>query len=264
MPRIGFSVVICSIDPARYARVTGLYDELLASCAHEIIGIHDARSLAEGYTRGFQRSNGEIVVFSHDDVDIASADVPGALMRALRELDVAGICGTSKLQNAFWPSAGHPWLHGWVSVPSAGGPGYLVHIYGIDGAIAGGLQGLDGMFFAVRRSVLEKVSFDATTFDGFHGYDVDFTFAAALAGFRVGTTAEIALIHASSGTYPPAWDVYRDRFAAKYRDNLAQDAGHKPSFARILVPERADIVRQFPRERLEAITRHLRSRAQAK
>ncbi len=264
MHPVAFSVVICSIDPAKYARVTALYGELFASSAHEIIGIHDARSLAEGYTRGFGRSHGDIVVFSHDDIDIVSTDLPGALTRALQALDVAGIAGTSKLQNAFWPSAGHPWLHGWMSVPNGGGPGYLVHIYGVDGAIAAGLQALDGMFLAVRRSVLDEVTFDATTFDGFHGYDVDFTFAAALAGFRVGVTTEIALIHASSGTYPPAWDVYRDRFATKYRDRLPQDAGHKSSFARILVAERADIVRQFPRERLEEITRHLRSHAQAK
>jgi GT2 family glycosyltransferase len=258
------SIVICSIDPAKYARVTALYRQLLADTSHEIIGIHDARSLCEGYNRGARQARGEIVVFSHDDVDIVSADLRGALTRALEQVDIVGVAGTSKLVNAFWPAAGHPWLHGWVSVPNTSGPGYIVHIYGVDGTISTGLQALDGMFFAVRREVLAAHPFDEATFDGFHGYDVDFTFGASGAGYRVGTTAEIALIHASTGVYPPAWNVYRDRFAAKYRARLPADSAIKPwSFARILVPEREDIVRQFPRERLEAITRHLRSRAAA-
>ena len=71
---------------------------------------------------------------------------------------------------------------------------------GYDGPLTAGLQGLDGMFFIARRAVVEAVPFDEETFDGFHGYDLDFSFAAHLAGFSVGTSAEIAVIHASGGT----------------------------------------------------------------
>ncbi len=255
------SVVICSIDPAKYARVTATYRRLLAAVDHEIIGIHDARSLAEAYNRAARQARGELVVFSHDDVDIASADLPAALARAAGQLDVIGIVGTSKLVGAFWPAAGHPWLHGWMSTPNGAGPGFYVHVYGVDAAITPGLDAIDGMFFAVRRSVLAQVAFDEEAFDGFHAYDVDFSYAARRAGFRVGTTAEIAVIHASDGRYGAEWARYGERFAAKYRGVLPAPAPAAPwSLARVLVPAKEDILRQFPLARLAAITARLRAR----
>jgi hypothetical protein len=36
----------------------------------EIIGIHDARSLADGYNRGIAQSRGEHIILSHDDIEI--------------------------------------------------------------------------------------------------------------------------------------------------------------------------------------------------
>src|SRR5512144_3297135 len=102
------SIVVCSIDPAKYARVIATYRALLGGTAHEIIGIHDARSLAEAYNRAARSAHGDIVVFSHDDIDIVSADLAGALTRAFATLDVVGVAGTSKLLNAYWPAAGHP------------------------------------------------------------------------------------------------------------------------------------------------------------
>src|SRR5512147_697596 len=142
------SIVVCSIDPAKYERVTATYRARLAGTAHEIIGIHDARSLAEAYNRAARNARGDVVVFSHDDVDIVSDDLAGALARALTRLDVVGIAGTSRLLNAHWPAAGHPFLHGWMSMPNRDGPGYYVNVYGVDGALSAGLQALDGVFFA--------------------------------------------------------------------------------------------------------------------
>ena len=179
----------------------------------------------------------------------------------MARLDVVGVAGTSRLVSAFWPAAGHPWLHGWMAMPNRDGPGFFVHVYGVDAAITAGLEAIDGMFFAVRRPVLSKVAFDADTFDGFHLYDLDFCCAARQAGFRVGTSAEIAVIHASQGEYGPAWERYRDRFDAKYRGVLPPAPPAQPwSLARILVPTKEDIVRAFPLARLVAVTGQLRER----
>ena len=75
-PRI--SVLICSIDADKYARVTANYQRLLSGHPHEIIGIHDVRSLAEGYNRAVHKSRGELLLFSHDDVEIVSGDLAPA------------------------------------------------------------------------------------------------------------------------------------------------------------------------------------------
>ena len=137
-----------------------------------------------------------------------------------------------------------------------------VGVFGVDGPSTTGLQGLDGMFFVAKRAVVESVAFDEATFDGFHGYDLDFSFAAHLAGFSVGISAEIAVIHASGGKFGDAWQRYANRFAEKHRDRLpAEVFPAKWSFARMLVESKEAIVREFPLGRLMAITRQLRATA---
>jgi GT2 family glycosyltransferase len=187
-------------------------------------------------------------------------------VRASKTLDVIGVVGTSKVLSGYWPAAGHPFLHGWLAQPVPGGaPGkqsFCVGVFGVDGPLTAGLQGLDGMFFAARRAVVEAVPFDERTFDGFHGYDLDFSFAAHLAGFSVGISAEIALIHASGGTFGDEWRRYATRFAEKHRERLPAEAfPAKWSFARMLVESKDAIVREYPLERLIAITRQLRAAA---
>jgi len=151
-----------------------------------------------------------------------------------------------KVINAYWPSAGHPFLHGWIAQPAGDGVRFYVGVYGVDGPVTPHLQGLDGMFFVSKRHVVEKSPFDEATFDGFDGYDMDFSFAAHLAGFNVGTTAEIALIHASGGSFGAAWQRYAQRFDHKYRDRLSSTLpSPKWSFARMLVASRSDRAR-FP------------------
>jgi hypothetical protein len=260
MGSVAITVIICSIDADKYARVTRNLSERLAGQAYEIIGIHDARSLAEGYNRGVRRSRGELLIFSHDDIEIVSSDLPAALARAAQALDVFGIVGTSKVLSAYWPAAGHPYLHGWISQPAPDGRSFYVGVFGVDGALSTRIQGLDGMFFAAHRAVAEHLPFDEETFDSFHGYDIDFSFAAHLAGFQVGTTAEIALIHASGGKFGAAWQRSAERFAAKYGERLP--IGQVPpkwSFARTHVDSREAIVREFPMDRLVEISRRLRA-----
>ncbi len=254
------SVVICSIDDRKFSEVTSNYRALLAGTPHEIIGIHDARSLADGYNRGLRQARGGLLIFSHDDIEIASADFAGSLRRAADALDVVGVIGTSKLVWAFWPAAGHPHLHGWIAHPAVDGNGCEVAVYGVDGPVTTGLQALDGVFFAAKREVVERVPFDEATFDGFHCYDIDFTFAAHLAGFRVGTTAEIALVHASGGDFGPEFQRYAGMLDAKYAEKLSgtRDVGNWASVRRVFASPQT-ITRECTVERLVAITRHLRA-----
>jgi len=256
------SLIICSIDPAKYAQVTKNYRTSLEGTAHEIIGIHDAQSLAEAYNRATASAHGDVLIFSHDDVEIVSSDLPGVIRRAANALDVIGIAGTSKVEGAYWPAAGFPYLHGWVTFPNREGSGYYVHVYGVDGPITTGLQGLDGMFLVVRREVFERVAFDAATFDDFHSYDVDFSYAAHLSGFRVGVTAEIALIHASTGKFAGNWTIYNKRFAEKYRGRLGTSPPARPWLvARALVASKEQIAREWPLARLIDVTGQMRARA---
>lgn len=86
------------------------------------------------------------------------------------------------------------------------------------------MQALDGLFIAVNRHVLDRCRFDEQTFDGFHLYDLDFTFSAFQAGFDVAVFRDIAVIHATAGDtpdYEAAFQRYRKRFESKYAAELS-------------------------------------------
>jgi tetratricopeptide (TPR) repeat protein len=217
------SVIICSVDPDKFARITASYRALLDGEPYELVAIHDAKSLCEGYNRAARQASGEILVFSHDDIEILTPDFADRLRAHLARHDVIGVCGTSRLIRPAWISAGWPYVHGLVAhhFPDTGKYRVLV----LDGAAVdtGGLVALDGMFIATRREVVDEVAFDAATFDGFHLYDLDFTFACHRAGYDVAVANDISMIHytyAASAGYQAELELYQRKFAAKYEGAL--------------------------------------------
>jgi hypothetical protein len=217
-PRI--SIVICSIDAAKFARVTANYRSLFAGREIEIIGIHDARSLAEGYTRGIARSSGELVVLSHDDIRILSPDFAARLVANLERFDLIGVAGTTRIVGGSWLDAGDPYLYVLITSPEPESGRLQTVLLGGGEINIAGMQGIDGVFMAMRREVVESVGFDAAVFDGFHLYDLDFSFRAFLAGYRVAVCRDLVLVHESIGRYDAAWERYAGRFVEKFRDRL--------------------------------------------
>ncbi len=96
------SVIICSRDDARFDAVCAEYERVLAGGPCEIIRIPDARSLTEGYNRGFIQSRGEVVIFSHDDIRFLTANIRAELVAALDEFDMVGVAGATQLAGPTW------------------------------------------------------------------------------------------------------------------------------------------------------------------
>lgn len=210
------SVIICSIDPHQFAQASASWRRALAGVDCEVVGIHDARSLAEGYERGIDRARGELLVFSHDDVDVVTPDSAARLQAHLARFDLIGIAGTKRLVGGGWYFAGDP--HDFMLVisphPQTGRPVLLLE--GAGPLIVPDIQALDGVFFATKATIARELRFDAATFDGFHLYDLDFSFRAHLHGCRLAVCRDLVLVHASSGSFDPNWNEYRLRFEAKF------------------------------------------------
>ena len=215
------SVIVCSVTPAKFQRVSDHYHRLLEGVPHEIIGIHDARSLCEGYNRGMRQASGDLLVFSHDDIEIHSADFADILQNRLQSHELIGVAGTTQLAGTGWIYDRWPHMHGQVGMPpDHGGTGIVVTPYHMRGSVTPGAQALDGVLFACRRELALDLAFDEATFDGWHLYDFDFSFRAWRAGRPGAVCHDILLAHASRGGFGPEWLRYADRFIAKHRHAL--------------------------------------------
>ncbi len=240
-----FSVVVCSVRRERFQRVRADYAALLRGRSFEIIGIHDARSLAEGYTRGLRASAGRTIIFSHDDIEILTPDFAERVDRHLQSYDQIVIAGTTRLIAGRWGEAGDPYSFVLVTTPKTKGSAELVTVLlGGGGLVVPGIQALDGVFWATRREVAERVGFDAATFDHFHLYDLDFTFRAYLAGYRLAVCRDIALLHESWGNFDETWRRYRLRFEQKFAGRLAPFAPPKVGASATFVSKSRDEIRQ--------------------
>jgi hypothetical protein len=214
------SVVICSIDAKKFADVTALYSKLLAGEAFEIVGVHDAKSLAEGYTRGIAQARGEILILSHDDIRILSPNFATTLSAHLAVYDLIGVAGTSKVVGGSWLDSGDPYLYVLITTPEPMTRRLQTVMLGGDSLNVANIQALDGVFLAMRKEVARQVGFDSHTFDGFHLYDLDFSYRAYLAGYRLAVCRDIVVVHDSVGKYDHRWAEYSRRFKDKFHERL--------------------------------------------
>lgn len=208
------SVIVCSIEPARLARLRRDLERELTGEDWELVHVADARSLNEGYARGLARTRGELIVLCHDDIGLFTRRFAATLRRHLAGQDLIGVAGCDRLDGPKWFWSGPPHTHSWVGQPQ--GNGWLLGLLGSSGPLIAGAQGLDGVFLAARRGALEQLGFDTETFDGFHFYDLDLSWRAHRAGLRCAVALDLLLWHASGGNFATSWAGYAQRFLHKF------------------------------------------------
>ena len=232
------AIVCCSIKPAIEARFRAEIARVFADWpALELIVLNDARSLAEAYNRGAAMTQGDWIVFCHDDIRFLRADFAARVATAMRRFDVFGPAGAIRVDgpSALWggPDSGRAQ----VSYPLPDGR-IAATLCGIDAAHVPA-QLLDGVFIAVRRPVWSQVRFDAERFDAFHLYDIDFSYACHRQGHAVGVAQDLHLLHDSDGLFDERWSVYADRFLGKH--GLSAGAAHPNPTSGLILPTTAGI-----------------------
>jgi GT2 family glycosyltransferase len=222
--------------------VAANYERIFQAEPFEIIRIADARSLAEGYNRGIAQSRGDRIILSHDDIQILNPNACDKIKGHLDRFDLIGVAGTSRLICGEWVRAGPPYIHGQVAHTAQGLIGYEIWIFSTGTTIVGNVQAIDGLFMACTRKVVEAVRFDERSFDGWHLYDLDFSYSAYLAGFRLGVCNDISIIHASRGLRHPSCETYARHFEQKYRDKLNPMKVRPFCFSVVRVPTKEEVL----------------------
>jgi hypothetical protein len=224
LPPARISVIVCSINAEKLARLRTNLRALIPDQDLELIHVPDARSMCEGYNRGARRATSDILVFCHDDIEVFSPDFARKIADRLRSHDVLGVAGATRLINARWESAGLPFTHGQVLHRVAGRPGVTYSAYGCAAPVTGGMQALDGLLLATRRDVWLAHRFDEENYPGFHLYDVDFVFRCHLAGADAAVCTDILVEHQSLGRFDAVWARSAERFLGLFHSQMDRDA----------------------------------------
>ncbi len=187
------------------------------------IKFENRRSLPEIYNaRITAEDSANLLVFIHDDVWLDDCFLADRVREGLSTYDVIGVAGNRRRVQ------GQP---AWIFTDDQFTrdsrdklSGAVAHGYSTGGEIVfygpapSDCELLDGLFLAVRKSVLMEsgVRFDPQ-FD-FHFYDMDFCRSARKGGLRLGTWP-IALTHQSNGTYgSDKWKAMYQAYLNKWKD----------------------------------------------
>lgn len=161
----------------------------------------------------------EALVLLHEDVVLADRALAGRLRSFFSDPQIAvvgvvGACGVTNL--AWWEADGRGRCAETRGLVDFGGGTHLV-------------DAVDGLLLALSPWAVQTLRFDAQTFSGFHGYDIDLCFQARSHGRSVVVT-DIALFHATKGGYGDrtSFDKANEEFQRKWP---RADAGALPSTA---------------------------------
>jgi|GEM_PF-3178643 len=179
--------------------------------------IEGAESIFAAYNKGIELSSGSrYVCFAHEDIDVISLNVEAMeTMLDNPETGFVGAAGARRLpENACW------WDHG--NAPAelllSGVAGHQKreqrgiarwrNIYGPFGPV----EVLDGVILFCRRSLLDELRWDESSFGGWDFYDISITWEASRRGFINRTFDGIEFYHWGLGELRSGWEENRRRF----------------------------------------------------
>jgi hypothetical protein len=180
-------------------------------------------SLTQVYNKILDEAENDIVVFCHDDLNF---ETTGWMYKLKSHFDknpeygIVGLAGTKYL-----PPSGRWWelqsaMYGIVNHKSEGKQWESRYSKDIGNKLEPTII-VDGLFFAInKKNIVER--FDESV-QGFHFYDVDFSFRNYLKNVKIGICTDIRVTHLSIGQTNEQWESNREIFAEKFSEKLPID-----------------------------------------
>jgi GT2 family glycosyltransferase len=178
--------------------------------------------ICAAYNAGVKKAKGDIVAFMHEDAFFMEGGWNAVLEKKFADpaVGLVGIAGTQYLfaDPPGWVVAGRPFIRGKVVHETGGGADFHLTVFSWDKEDRD-VVAVDGLFFAIRKSLFDRIGFDEAMFDRFHFYDLDICMQVRRT-HRLIVTPDILIKHQSGGSFDSIWFTYAQRFAAKYRADL--------------------------------------------
>ncbi len=227
------TVVYCTKEPNQkhidhIIKSSGLHKHIEVI---EIINNSDSKSpfyngglsLTKAYNQGLNKAKNDVVVFCHDDIEIETKQWGTKLLKQFDRNPEYGIIGVAGSKNM--PVTGRWWenqkkMYGRVK-HTQDGKSWLSTYSDDLGQELEEVVNIDGVFFAVDKRRINQ-EFNESV-EGFHFYDVTFSFENFLSGVKVGVSTLIRINHHSIGITNDEWEKNRAQFAHEFAPQLPAD-----------------------------------------
>lgn len=202
-----YSIICCSVRPAEAAALERNVAETIG-VPYEFIAFDNRGTglgIGEVYNRCAARARYDLLCFVHEDVRFCTPAWGALLAPRLQRPDtgVVGFAGSIvKLRRLTgWNTCNRDLRTHYVQGMRGGLHPRLINPAGEEFSP---VVTLDGLCLLARREVWRESPFDTAAFPGFHGYDLDFTLAAAQR--RTNYVCHTVLVeHRSEGSFSHAW-----------------------------------------------------------
>lgn len=186
-------------------------------------------SLSVAYNEIISQSQHNIVVLCHDDIYFNTTGWVNKIVKHFEknpEYGILGVAGSTSI-----PKSGMWWedrskMVGIVNHEHEGKKWESKYCNSLGNDIKETII-VDGLFIALHKERI-KHTFDESV-EGFHFYDVNFSFKNYLEGVKVGVVFNIRITHKSIGMTNEKWEENRKIFAETYESNLPQKIKIKPT-----------------------------------
>jgi GT2 family glycosyltransferase len=218
------SVIVCSRrDPSWDIHERNIRKTIGAPFEYiRIDNRNNSYGICAAYNKGVKHATGEILVFMHEDVFSMEGNWGNVLISKFKDetVGLVGVAGTQYLFAEYpsWVTAGRPFIKGHVIHELNNGKEYYLTVFDWQEKDVD-VVAVDGLFFAIRKSLFDTIKFDQQTFDRFHFYDLDICMQIHRT-HRLLVTWDLLLKHQSGGSFDESWKMYAARFQEKYRGIL--------------------------------------------
>lgn len=196
------SLVVCSRESDVPLGLKGNIAETIG-CEYELIIIDNSNNdynIFTAYNEGERRAKGDVLCFMHEDVLFQTKGWGERVTKHFEneKLGLLGVIGSHAMMDLPLPWWSYLAGCGQIIQVENGERKFQYYSKISDGDSVEAVS-VDGLWFCIRKSLFEKISFDAQSYNGFHCYDCDICMQVLSCGMEVRVACDIIIEHMSKG-----------------------------------------------------------------
>lgn len=193
------SLIVCSRNHDVPKPLKDNVEKTIGDTMYEWVVIDNSQnrySIFQAYNEGVRLAKGEILCFMHEDIEYQSFGWGATITDLLKDesIGVIGFGGCHFLPSTpmYWSSS--PIISECFRHNDHGREYDCIHERYFKGDLVDVIA-CDGFCFFMPKQLFEQVRFDDTTYEGFHGYDMDICMQALSQGYRVCVCRKMMVMH---------------------------------------------------------------------